>query len=354
MRSLSLVFVLFISTASYSQELKKADELLIDMVSKKGSVGIAAGYSINGEIKWSNSAGYSCLATATPFQATTLTRIASIAKPMTAVAIMQLVEQGLIDLDTPISTYLPQYPKKEKGEITTRQLLAHTSGISQYLNTREIENTRNFSNMEEAMRVFVDRPLLFEPGTRYYYTSYGYVVLGRLIEEVSGQTYEAYMKDHIWDRANMKNTGVEYIDQVYESKSCLYHKKKKTKTAKQNDLSNRIPAGGFYSTLQDMLHFGNALLAGELIEAGSLEIMIQQQFVQEGNQYGLGWFFYAPKPHDNLVIGHSGEQTGCASQLMLIPNSQTVVVVLSNTSGTWKDVVTLSSELIQLSEQIKD
>jgi CubicO group peptidase (beta-lactamase class C family) len=275
---------------------------------------------------------------------------------MTAVAIMQLVEQNLIDLDKPIGTYLPNFPKKEKGEITTRQLLAHTSGISQYNDTKEIENTIHFSDLKEAMHVFEDRPLLFEPGSSYFYTSYGYVVLGRIIEEVSGKTIEEYIKINIWNKANMKNTGVENIAETYDGKSCLYHfKNKKPREAKQNDLSNRIPAGGFYSTLEDMLNFGNALLDGKLIEESSFELMIQNQFEQtEGNQYGLGWFFYAPKPNDNLVIGHSGEQTGSASQLMIIPNSKTVVVVLSNTSGTWKDVVTLSSELIQLSEQIKN
>ena len=356
MRYIFIAFLLLFTASSYSQELDKADKLLTEMTKDKGIVGITAGFSINGQTEWSNSSGYSCLDSSTPFTTNTLTRIASIAKPMTAIAIMQLVEQNLIELDKPISNYLPNFPKKEKGEVTTRQFLSHTSGISQYFNTKEIENTVHFSNLKDAMNVFADRPLLFEPGSNYFYTSYGYVVLGRIIEEVSGKTYEEYMKNNIWDKANMKNTGVEDINETYDSKSCLYHKKKKKpKEAKQNDLSNRIPAGGFYSTLQDMLNFGNALLEGKLIKASTLELMLQNQFEQkEGNQYGLGWFFYAPKPNDNLVIGHSGEQTGCASQLMIIPNSNTIVVVLSNTSGTWKDVVTLSSELIQLSEQIKN
>jgi hypothetical protein len=79
--------------------------------------------------------------------------------------------------------------------------------------------------------------------------------------------------------------------------------------------------------------------------------MIESQFEEkEGNPYGLGWFLYGPPPHQHLVIGHSGEQTGCAAQLMIIPKSKTVVAVLANTSGTWKEVVTLASQLIQISE----
>lgn len=356
MKHIFRAILFLISVSSYSQDLKKADELLSAMVSDKGIVGITAGYSIKGELKWSNSAGYSCIDTSTPFTINTLTRIASIAKPMTAVAVMQLVEQNLIELDKPIKTYLTNLAVKDKDDITIRQLLAHTSGISQYFDTKEIENSIYYSTLEEAMNVFIERPLLFKPGSSYFYTSYGYVILGRIIEEVSKMPYEEYMKINILDKANMNNTGIEKISETYIGKSCLYHKKKKKpKRAKQNDLSNRIPAGGYYSTLQDMLNFGNALLENKLINKSSFELMLQHQFEQkEGNQYGLGWFFYAPKPDDNLVIGHSGEQTGCASQIMIIPNSKTIVVVLSNTSGTWKDVVTLSSELIQLSENIKN
>lgn len=353
MKYLIFTILLGCSISSKSQKISIADSLLTDLVSKKGIVGITAGYSINGETKWENSAGYSCLDVKKPFSDSTLTRIASIAKPMTAVAIMQLVEQGLITLDASIYPYLPEFPSQDKAEITIRQLLSHTSGISQYNSEKEIENTINYPTLADAIKVFDKRPLLFSPGSKYFYTTYGYVLLGRIIETVSGLTYENYMQKNIWDKAEMSNTAIEKIDKTYEGKSCLYHKNaRKAKSAKQNDLSNRVPGGGIYSTLNDMIKFGNALLNEKLITARFLDSMMVTQFEQkEGNPYGLGWFFYAPKPFENGVIGHSGEQTGCASQLMIIPKSKTVVVVLANTSGTWKDVVTFSSQLIGISEE---
>ncbi len=355
-RSFRFSFLLFlglaIATHLHAQAIK-ADSALQAMVSNELVVGIAAGYSVDGITRWSNAAGDRCQASTSPFTARTLNRTASIAKPMTAVAIMQLVEKGLIDLDAPIQNYYSSFPHKEKGDITTRQLLTHTAGISQYQSTQEVENTTNYASLEEAVTVFSDRPLLFEPGSDFFYTTYGYVILGRIIEEVAGMSYEQYMQENIWEPAGMDHTGVEKTGQDYPDKACLYHRnKRKIKAADQNDLSNRVPGGGFYTNLEDMLRFGHALLDNSLIREETFNQMLEPGFPdKEGNQYGFGWFFYGPPPNQNVVSGHSGEQTGAANQLMIIPKSKTVVVVLSNTSGSWKEVVQYSSYLIQLSEK---
>ncbi len=341
-----------LSVSAFAQKKINADQELQALIGKKANIGVGAAYAVNGEIKWANSAGHACQESEMPFTTTTLTRIASITKSMTAVAIMQLVEKELIELDVPLQTYLSNFPKKEKGDITIRQLLSHTSGVSQYHNDKEVENTKYFESLEAAMKVFEDRPLLFKPGSKYFYTTYGYVILGRVIEVVTNSNYADYMQKNIFDVAKMNNTGVEDANKSYENKSCLYHKRKRrAKKGKQNDLSNRIPGGGFYSTVEDVLKFGNALLEGKFIKDSTLQIMCQQQdVVYDGNEYGLGWFFYGTPPHQNVVIGHGGGQTGCTSQLMIIPKSKTVVVVLSNTSRTYPAIATFASKLIQLSE----
>lgn len=336
----------------FAQEAFNPDRQLNELTGKKENTGICAAYSVKGTLKWSQSAGFSCQDGEVPFSTTTLTRIASISKSLTAVAVMQLSERGIIDLDAPIANYLTGLPP-DKVEITVRQLLAHTSGISQYLGDKEIENTIHYKSLEDAMKVFIQRPLLFEPGTQYFYTTYGYVMLGRIIEVVSSLRYEDYMKQHIFDLAGMKNTSVEDMNKGYQNKSCLYHHNgKKTKEGKQNDLSNRVPGGGYLSTLEDLLRFGNALLDGKLISKESLADMLKTQPVAyDGNKYGLGWFLYGPPPNENLVFGHGGGQTGCTSQLMIVPQTQTVVVVLSNTSGKYPDIATFASNLIGYSER---
>lgn len=355
MRTLFFLLLLILNCSGliFSQNVTTARETIDLLVEDANIVGVVAGYTVEGKIKWTGNAGWACEKQRLPFSDTTLTRIASIAKPITAVAVMQLVEKGMLDLDAPVTNYLPDFPPKEKGVFTTRQLLAHTSGISQYQNTKEVENTSYYKDLDAAMEVFENRPLLFKPGSKFFYTTYGYVVLGRIIEVVSGLSFEDYMYQNIWQPAGMEHTFVEKVSKEYSNKACLYHKKRrKAKAAKQNDLSNRVPGGGFISTLRDMLGFGQALLEGKLISKESLAAMMEIQFeAKEGNPYGLGFFLYGPPPHQHLVIGHSGEQTGCAAQLMLIPKSKTVVVVLTNTSGTWKEVVNASSDLIRFSEK---
>ncbi len=351
-KPLSFIFILAITFQIFSQTEFNPDQRLKELSGKTENIGIAAGYAIDGKIQWSGANGFICEDRQTPFSTTTLTRIASIAKNFTAVAIMQLVEKNKIKLDSPIEKFLPNLPQ-DKKHITVKQLLAHTAGISQYQGNKEIENTIHYETLQDAMEVFITRPLLFKPGSKYFYTSYGYVILGRIIEEVSDMSYEDYMKTHIFDVAGMSNTGIENIDEQYDNKSCLYHKKRrKAKEGNQNDLSNRVPGGGFYSTVEDVLKFGMALLDEKFISQETLEIMIEPEPVEyDGNKYSLGWFLYGPEPYENLVIGHSGGQTGCTSQLMIVPKSKTVLVVLSNTSGNYPDVATFAINLTAYSEK---
>ncbi len=348
----SIILVLNVCIKLSAQLVPEADELLEELVTKKGNIGVAAAYSVGGEIRWINTSGYACKEEMVPFTESTQTRIASIIKSMTAVAIMQLVEKGLIDLDKPVQVYLPDFPKKEKGEITTRQLLSHTSGVSQYQDKSEVQNKLFYPSLKDAITVFQHRPLLFEPGSQFFYTSYGYVILGRIIESVSGMSYRQFMSKNIFDKAGMTKTEIEKLGVEYPYKSCLYHKgKNKAKKAKANDLSNRIPGGGYQSTLTDIIKFGEALLEGKYFSDETFRMMLESQPVEfKGNKYGLGWYFYGPAPNENVVIGHEGGQIGCTGQLMIIPKTKTVVVVLSNTSGTYRDIATFAGSLVRISE----
>ena len=345
------IFCLFRISNFAQAPADTAKFLLQKLVSDGHVIGATAGIMTEGEIAWQSAVGYADEKQGEAFTIATITRTASIAKSMTAIAVMQLYEQSLIDLDVPIQTYLPDFPKKPEGDITVRQLLAHTSGIKNYKNAKEIENQTHYPTLTAAVDVFKDRELNFKPGESFSYASYNYVVLGLIIERVSGTTFENYMQKNIWAKAGMTNTSVEKLDENVPNKSLLYHKSKrgKIKQAKPNDLSNRVPGGGFQTTLGDMLHFGNAVIENKLIKASTLELMTQiHSLEKEGNPYGFGWFLYGPKPDENLVIGHSGEQTGAATQLMIIPKNKTVIVVFANTSRSWQEIVGLSVELTRL------
>lgn len=286
----------------------------------------------------------------------TTTRIASITKPMTAVAILQLYEQNKIDLDLPIQRYLPNFPQKKAGDITIRQLLSHSSGIGGYQSDRERENTTHYADLQAALDRFQDRELLARPGTEFNYSTYNYVLLGRIIEQVSGMSYEEYLKTHIWGPAGMTQTGIENDEQTYPDQSALYHKNSngKIKSAKRTNLSDRIPGGGVYSNVPDMLKFGDALLGYALLKETTLQEMWKDPGLKTmGNGYGLGWYLYGENPKYGKVFGHNGTQTGASTFLMLLPEQKTTIIVLSNTSGAIQEVTDITIRLFDLSAAAK-
>lgn len=348
-----LIAFLICFTALSQEKNKEVNTLLEKIILDKTVIGAVAGYAIDGKTIGASAAGYADKETKKKFELDTRLRMGSIAKPMTALAAMQLVEQGLLDLDVPIQTYIPDYPKQPNTQITTRHLLSHTSGIGGYKDGRESNTTVDYPTLYDALSLFKDRDLLFEPGSQYSYSTYGYTVLGVIIERVSEQTFEAYMQINIWDKVKMTNTGVDKFGVKMANKSKLYTRnngKGKGKAAKENNLSNRIPAGGFYTTVGDMLKFGNGVLNHAFVKESTLNLMRQHHSLEkENNAYGFGWFLYAPKPDEGGVIGHPGGQTGNTSFLFIVPSKKAVSIILANTSRAQSSVDPIAIKLLNLS-----
>jgi CubicO group peptidase (beta-lactamase class C family) len=174
-----------------------------------------------------------------------------------------------------------------------------------------------------------------------------------VVEKVTGGTFEAYMQENIWDKAEMTNTGVVKFGIVVEGQSELYARnngKGKAKLAEENNLSNRIPAGGFYTTAGDMLKFGNAVLNYTFVKESTLDLMRQHHSLEkENNAYGFGWFLYASKPNEGKIIGHPGAQTGNTSFLFIVPSRKAVSIILANTSRAQSSVDPIANELLNLS-----
>jgi CubicO group peptidase (beta-lactamase class C family) len=353
---LSLVLFLLINLHVNSQDAdyKSQAQGLFNKSHEEGSyVGASAGFAVDGNIKWTSALGFSNQKTSAAFQTTTLTRIASISKSMTAVAIMQLFEQGKIDLDTPIQKYLPEFPTKKEGAITIRQLLNHSSGIGAYESSKESENQKQYNTFEEAMVIFKNRDLIAIPGTVFNYTTYGYVVLGAIIERVSGLSYETYMKQNIWDKAGMTTTTTIANNQLTE----VYHKNSrgKIKQEEPTNLSDRIPGGGVYSNITDLLKFGMAILNHTLLRESTFQMMIEDSGLKnEGNGYGLGWYLYGMNPNHGNVVGHNGAQIGASAWLMLLPAENAVVAVLANTSGALDATFKLTVSLFNIAASSKN
>lgn len=336
------------------QETKNsAEEKLKIFLEESQAAGVSAGYAVNGVIVWQSGVGYGDIKAKEPVKTNTKIRMASISKSMTALAAMQLWEAGKLDLDLPIQTYIPDYPKHPKTQITIRHLLSHTSGIAGYKNVKEQNTTIAYPSLTDALSIFKDRELLFEPGTKYSYTTYGYTVLGVIIERVSGMTFEEYIQQHILNRAGMLETGVVKFKAPPKNASKIYHRKGgkgKAREGAENNLSNRIPGGGFYTTVTDMLKFGNAVINNDFVKRETLDFMREHHSLEkELNAYGFGWFLYGAKPNEGELIGHSGAQMGASSQLWIVPDKKVVVVVLANTSRV--QVGNFAFELLKMARE---
>jgi CubicO group peptidase (beta-lactamase class C family) len=251
---------------------------------------------------------------------TTETRfqLASVAKTITATAIMMLVERGQIQLQSPISTYLADTPEEWKN-ITVQHLLSHTSGIPDYFSFDEFEHEMNLTP-SGVIQVAKTYPLDFPPGSEFSYTNTGYVLLGKIIEEVSGKTYAQFLRETIFDPLQMNATGRDGNNEPSATGYVSYGE-----PADMFPITNALGDGDLFSTVDDLYQFDRALYEETFLPRTARETM----FTSVGqNNYGSGWEVTTWK--HKRVVSHSGGINGFATELMRFPDDNTVLIVLSN------------------------
>jgi CubicO group peptidase (beta-lactamase class C family) len=272
------------------------------------------------------------LENAVPATAETLIRTGSLAKPITAVAAMTLVEAGKLDLDAPIQKYCPAFPQKQ-WTVTTRELLTHTSGIRHY-KEGEADSTKLFAGMSDGFSIFASDPLLFEPGTKFSYSTYGYTVVGCVIEGASGQKYFDYLREHVLVPAGMTHTFVDNVFAIIPNRARGYQVKQgKVENAGLMDSSYKVPGGGLVSTAEDIARLGIALMDGKLLKPETLAVMWKPTGVpqlQNGKPSTYGFGFGIQIVDGQKFIGHSGGQQGTSTDLTFIPDRRFAVVVFAN------------------------
>ncbi len=331
-----------VSKGQLTENLKfkeTADSILNQSILSNNFLGLSVAVYKKGWGQWLGSAGYSSKRDQNEVNDNTLFRLASISKPMTAFGIMNLYEKGLIELDVPIQTYIQNFPKKLKGEITIRQLLMHTSGITHYTSSLDAMSFTNYPTMEDALNIFKDKALEFTPGTKYMYSTYGYTVLGAIIEEVTGLSYQDYMKDAVWEKSGMMVTGVEE-QKDYENKARLYFKLNDLHIkSPYTNLSSIYPGGGIQSNSEDMLRFSEAILNNKIVDSMTLNLMIDTSNSLApaigDTPNGLGWNVFEDPDYGRVLL-HGGSQPGAGCFYMIYLDQKMAISVLSNSYGTRK------------------
>ena len=308
------------------------DRIVHEQMHKQHIPAMTVAVAEDGKILYSKGFGTADVENDVAADSTTLIRTGSIAKPLTAVAAMTLVEAGKLDLDAPVQKYCPAFPVK-RWPITTRELLMHTSGIRHYKDD-EIDITKHYDSMSAGFAIFAADPLLFEPGTKFNYSTYGYTVLGCVIEGASGEPYYQYVREHVLLLAEMRHTFVDDHYAIVGHRARGYQiKNNKLENAGPMDSSYKVPGGGLVSTAEDYVRFGEALMEGKLVKPQTLTLMWTPSKLPELNDgkpsnYGMGFGVFTMDGQQ--VVGHSGGQQGTSTYMAFVPGKDFAVAVFAN------------------------
>jgi CubicO group peptidase (beta-lactamase class C family) len=308
-----------------------------DLVAR-GTPGLAIAVAADGRLVYSEGFGYADLEQRVPAWPTTKFRIGSISKPLTAAALMRLVEQGKIDLDAPVQKYVPSFPDKG-ATITPRLLAGHLAGIRHYQGDEFLIST-HYESVLDALKIFDGDPLVAPPGTKFNYSSYGFNLLSAAIESAAGTKFLDYMKSGVFDPLGLVNTTADQNRLLIDQRSRFYARPKDApfENAPYVDNSYKWAGGGFLSTVEDLVRFGSAFLRPGFLKADSLTLLFTSQKTRAGENtgYGMGWSIHKSKS-GLRVYEHSGGSVGGRCQLIVYPDTRVVVALLTNLDDApWK------------------
>jgi len=333
-RAIFLVLFALVTLVACQQKdsrVTEAEQRLDSLRIESGSVGWTATISKNDEIVLSEGFGLGNYEQQVPvYPNKTRFRIGSISKALTAGVLGTMIEEGSIDLDVPVQEYVPYFPEK-KYPITTRQVAGHTAGIRHYRGDENL-SSKYYPTVKDGLEIFMNDTLLFEPGTKYSYSSYGFNLLSAIMEGASGDEFLHLIQTRVFDPLGMTQTVAEHMDSLILYRAGYYdNRDEKVINAPYVDNSYKWAGGGFISTSEDLVKFGNALLNNTLFPEEVKQQLITSQKLADGTEtgYGMG-FFTGVNDFGRKYYGHTGGSIGGCSNLIIFPEEKLVIAVITN------------------------
>lgn len=319
----------------YSEAISESRRLMDSLLQTGRTPGMDIAVSHHGKVVWSEGFGYADLEHQVPvLPGKTRFRIGSVSKPIAAAALGRLMDEGKVDVEHPVQEYVPYFPDK-RYTLTVEQVGGHMAGIRHYRN-REFMMAERFNTVEEGIGIFSGDSLLFEPGTRFSYSSYGFNLLSAVVEGASGQDFLTYMQLEVFDPIGMTSTCADLNDSIILHRASFYEVNDSMhfNNAPYVDNSYKWAGGGFISTTTDLLKFGEAHMVPGYLTAPTLQRLTTSQVLANGDStgYGIGWF--TGVDDGRRRISHGGGSIGGITDFVVYPGEALVIAVLSNSSNT--------------------
>ena len=288
----------------------------------------------DGEVLLDRGYGFANREWSVPNDGDTKFRLGSVTKQFTAVAIMLLNERGLVDLDAPVKTYLPDAPAAWDG-VTGRHLLTHTAGVPNFTDFDDYGASKTLpATMDSLIGRFRDRPLDFQPGEGWSYSNSGYILLTAIVEKASGKSYAEFVAETLFQPLGMADSGYDSHAAVLPRRASGYAPTARgIVNADYIDMSIPQGAGALYSTTRDLLKWEQGLFGGRLLTPASLALLT----TPVRNQYAFG--LAVTQAGGNTTIAHSGGIEGFNTHMAWDPDRRMTVIVLGNLNGPGSDQI---------------
>lgn len=333
---IAIVLIFFIVFSSYAQENTNAIKNIenqLSILDKENNLSGVVLIAKDGKPVLTKVYGMANLADHIPNKINTKFNLASMNKMFTAMAIMQLVQKGKISLQDHVGKYLADYPNKTvRDSVTIHQLLTHTSGLESFWDEHAKLAKEKFRNTSDYLPLFVDKKPVFKPGTQMLYSNTGYIILGMIIEKVTGKDYSEYVKEKIFTPLKMYDTDAFELDGVIPNMATGYMMSiEKPGQWRNNTFLNVIKgtsAGGGFSTAEDLLKFADALQNNTLLNKKSTEIYTTGIVKYRDAMYAYG--IIESNINGHRIIGHTGGHYGIANELIIFTDLGYTVVILTN------------------------
>ncbi|OIQ39141.1 MAG: hypothetical protein BM563_04840 [Bacteroidetes bacterium MedPE-SWsnd-G1] len=315
------------------EQISQAQKIANDFLVEEQIPGMAISVSKGGKLIWTEGFGFMDVENNIKVDPpTTQFRIASISKTLTAMGMGVLADDNKLDFDASLYTYVPDFPKK-KYDFTLRQTAGHVAGIRHY-NGNEFQLNKKM-NIVEGLAIFKDDPLLFEPGSKYKYSTYGWNLLSVVVQNAANQEFNQFMQKKVFKPLKMKSTEVGISDMDIPNRTKFYIKRGgKAIIAPQVNNEFKVAGGGFISTSEDLAKFGEEFINPELVSKSTIKDLTTSLKTSDGKStnYGVG-IRVNTVGENTLRYSHSGGGMGASTFIAIYPEKDMVICVLTNLSG---------------------